>query len=286
VRRQARTSRARRGTEQQPVLYSKHGAVAVVSLNRPHVLNAYNLAMRDALFEILQAVRDDPEVRVMILRGNGAAFCSGGDICEFGSAASPVAARRARWQRDVWGLLRALPQVTIAAVHGWTVGGGLEMALLCDLCIAAEDARFAYPETGLGMIPGVGGTQTTPREVGLGRALDLVLTGRSAGAEEAVEVGIAVRKVPGKDLDRKAMQLARQISTLPPDLVMQTKRVVDQADALDLTTALSLEPRVRTSSVRCPVPPNPKAPARCINLPLPPSLVRRGKRSATVTDLP
>src|SRR5436189_11232 len=93
---------------QSAVLYEKQGPVGIVSLNRPKVLNAYNVAMRDALFETLQAVRDDPDVGAMIVRGNGPAFCTGGDVREFGSAPSPVAAREVRWRRDVWGMLRAL----------------------------------------------------------------------------------------------------------------------------------------------------------------------------------
>ena len=134
-------------------------------------------------------MRDDPEVRAVILRGNGPAFCTGGDVSEFGSAPSPTAARDVRWRRDVWGLLRALPKPVIAAVHGYVVGGGFEMALLCDLCIAAADARFAYPETGLAMIPGVAGTQTTPRAIGVGRAMDLILTGRWLTRAEALRPG-------------------------------------------------------------------------------------------------
>jgi enoyl-CoA hydratase len=139
------------------VLYDKDGAIAIVSLNRPAALNAYDTAMRDGLYEALSAVRDDPEVRAVILRGNGPAFSTGGDLREFGSAPSAVGAREARWRRDVWGLLKRVRQPVIAAVHGYVVGGGLEMTLLCDLCVAADDARFAYPETGLGMIPGVAG---------------------------------------------------------------------------------------------------------------------------------
>ena len=178
------------------VLYEKDGSVAVVSLNRPTQLNAYNVEMRDDLYEILQAVRDDPEVRVMILRGEGPAFSTGGDVSEFGSAPSPVRAREVRWQRDNWGLLLRLPQPTIAAVHGYTVGGGMEMALLCDLCIAADDTVFFLPETGLGMIPGVGGTQTAPRAIGLGRALDMVLTGKRLSADQALQIGLVNQVVP------------------------------------------------------------------------------------------
>lgn len=226
------------------VLYEQEGPVAIVSLNRPEVLNAYNVAMRDALFEALQAVRDDPDVRAMVLRGNGAAFSTGGDVSEFGSAPSPITAREVRWRRDVWGLLHALPKPTIAAVHGFTVGGGFEMALLCDLCIAAADVRFGYPETGLAMIPGVAGTQTTPRAVGLGRALDLVLTGRWLSASEAVAMGIAARVVAPDQLRAAAIDLARRLCELPPALVARVKRAVNEGLDLSLPGALALEKRL------------------------------------------
>jgi enoyl-CoA hydratase/carnithine racemase len=226
------------------VLYDKDGPVAIVSLNRPHVLNAYNVAMRDALYETLGAVRDDPEVGAMLLRGNGPAFCTGGDVREFGSAPSPVMAREARWRRDVWHLLRSLPQPTIAAVHGYAVGGGFEMALLCDLCIVADDARFAYPETGLGMIPGVAGTQTTARAFGLGRALDLILTGRWLSAAEAYRLGLATRVVPRNTLHATAIDLARRVSALPASLVARVKRAVRDGLDLSLPDSLALEGRL------------------------------------------
>ena len=142
------------------MLYDKRGPVAWVTLNRPAQFNAYNMAMRDDLFQILAAIHDDRDVRAMVLRGAGQAFSTGGDLAEFGMAPSPIVARWVRFRRDVWGMLRALPIPTIAAIHGYTVGGGLEMALLCDLAIAADDTRLSLPETGAGMIPGVAGTQT------------------------------------------------------------------------------------------------------------------------------
>jgi enoyl-CoA hydratase/carnithine racemase len=227
-----------------PVLYEKRGPVGVVSLNRPHVLNAYNVAMRDALFEALQAVRDDPEVRAMVLRGSGPAFCTGGDVSEFGAAPSAVVARQVRWQRDVWGILYGLPKPAIAAVHGYVVGGGFEMALLCDLCLASPDARFAYPETGLGMIPGVAGTQTTPRVLGVGRALDLVLTGRWLTAGMAYRIGIVARVVPRATLTRRAIDLARQLCELPAGLVAQAKRAVNDGLDMTLVDGLALEKRL------------------------------------------
>lgn len=236
-------------TQQRPpqtpaVLYDTDGPVAIVSLNRPEVLNAYNVAMRDGLFEALQAVRDDPDVRAVVLRGNGPAFCTGGDLREFGTAPSPVGARDARWRRDVWGVLHALPKPTIAAVHGYTVGGGFEMALLCDLCIAADDARFSYPETGLAMIPGVAGTQTTPRAAGVGRALDLILTGRWLRAPEALQMGLVTRVVPLDSLQAVAIDLARRLCELPPDLVARTKRAVDVGLDVRLAEGLALERRL------------------------------------------
>lgn len=234
--------------ESAVVLYEKDGPVAIVSLNRPRVLNAYNVAMRDALFETLAAVRDDPEVRAMVLRGNGRAFCTGGDVREFGTAPSPVIAREVRWRRDVWHLLRTLPQPTIAAVHGQVVGGGFEMAVLCDVCIAADDARFAYPETGLAMIPGVAGTQTTARALGLGRALDLLLTGRSLTAREAYDLGLVASVVPPAALRASAFDLAHRLGQLPALLVARAKRAVDEGMDLPLADGLALERRLNSLS--------------------------------------
>src|SRR5258707_14035443 len=145
------------------IRFEKRNRIAWITLNRPRQLNAYNVAMRDDLFAALSAIHDDPEVRAMVLSGAGPAFSTGGDVSEFGSAPSPTIARWVRFRRDVWGRMRALPIPTVAALHGFTVGGGLEMALLCDVAIAAEDTRISFPETGAGMIPGVAGTQTAPR---------------------------------------------------------------------------------------------------------------------------
>lgn len=226
------------------VLYQKDAAVAVVSLNRPRQLNAYNVAMRDELHAVLHAIEDDPEVRVMILRGEGSSFSTGGDVSEFGSAPSPVRAREVRWLRDNWGLLSQLPQPTIAAVHGYTAGGGLEMALLCDMCLAADDAVFFLPETGLGMIPGVGGTQTAPRAIGLGRALDLVLTGKRLDAGEALKIGLVNRVVPRRALLTAAKSLAYTLCRHRPRTVRLAKRAVRRGTDLGLADGLRLERRL------------------------------------------
>ncbi|MFN8543988.1 MAG: enoyl-CoA hydratase/isomerase family protein [Candidatus Binatia bacterium] len=226
------------------VRYAKRGPVAVVTLDRPRALNAYDVAMRDDLFAVLGAADEDPGVRAVVLCGNGPAFSTGGDVREFGTAPSPFVARAVRWRRDVWGRLLAVRAATIAAVHGWTVGGGMEMALLCDLCIAAPDARFGLPETGLGMIPGVGGTQTLPRRVGMGRALDLVLTGRELDARAAYDLGIVTRIVARRALVPAAVRLGRRLAEVDPARVLAVRRLVRAGHDLALAEATALERRL------------------------------------------
>src|SRR3984893_8085665 len=196
------------------IRFEKRGTIAWITLNRPRQLNAYNVAMRDDLYGALGAVHDDPEVRAMVLSGAGPAFSTGGDVSEFGTAPSPTFARWVRFRRDVWGRLRALPIPTLAAIHGFTVGGGLEMALLCDFAIAADDTRICLPETGAGMIPGVAGTQTASRRLGYGRAMDLCITGRWIDAREAMLVGLVAEVVPTADLARRALELGLALARL------------------------------------------------------------------------
>jgi enoyl-CoA hydratase len=224
--------------------YERRGAIAIVTLDRPHVLNAYDVAMRDDLYAVLGAADDDPGVRALVLRGRGRAFSSGGDLNEFGTAPSPLAARTVRWRRDVWGRLLDLRAVSIAAVHGHAVGGGMEMALLCDLCVAADDASFALPETGLGMIPGVAGTQTVARRAGMARALELVLTGRRLDARAALAAGLVTRVVPRARLETAALALARRVAALAPALARAVRRSVRAAHDLDLDAACALERRL------------------------------------------
>ncbi len=226
------------------ILFERSGFVARVVLNRPKRLNAFNTAMRDDLYEAFSAVRDDPTLRVLVIRGNGRAFCSGGDVSEFGTAASPVAAREVRWQRDVWGLLRSLPKVTIAAVHGHAAGSGMEMALLCDFRIATSSAVFSLPETGLGMIPGVVGTQTAPRVLGVGRALDLVLRGRPIDAREARRIGVVGQVVSPSRLALVANRLAQRLAKIDTNLVSRVKELVSRGLDLPLDAALARERHV------------------------------------------
>src|SRR5947209_17500340 len=144
------------------VLYEKQGPVAAITLNRPKVLNAYNTAMRDDLWQALLAIRDDPEVEAVILRGAGRAFCAGADIRDFGTAPSILAAREARWGRDVWGQFYGLYKPIVAALHGFALGAGLEMALWCDIRVASEECQLGMAEVNWGIIPAAGGAQALP----------------------------------------------------------------------------------------------------------------------------
>jgi enoyl-CoA hydratase len=232
------------------VLYEKRDNVAWVTLNRPERLNAYNVEMRDSLFEVLSAIYDDPDVRAMVLAGAGSSFSTGGDVSEFGQAPSPTAARWIRFRRDVWGRLRNLPIPTVAAVHGFTVGGGMEMVLLCDFALAASDARFCLPEAGLGMIPGVAGTQTAARRLKFGWALDLCITGRWIDARQALVLGLVAKVVARRTLHRTAQEWALRLSRLPREQTVLAKLAVWEGLNSSLADGLNLERRLAKRCTR------------------------------------
>jgi enoyl-CoA hydratase/3-hydroxypropionyl-coenzyme A dehydratase len=227
------------------VLYDKQDSVALITLNRPDALNAVNLAMRDELWGLLLAVRDDPDVRVAVLRGAGArAFCAGADIKEFGTAPSVLAARRARQERDLWGLMTTIEVPLIAAIHGWALGAGCEMSLYCDLRIAADDSRLGLPEVTLGYIPSAGGTQTLPRVLSGSDAMRMLVTGEAVDAAEALRIGLVHRVVPRERLDAEVMALAERIAALPPVTARAIKRTIVEGVDLPLPQALALEARL------------------------------------------
>lgn len=228
----------------ETLLFQKDGAVAHISLNRPQVVNAYNIQMRDDFSEALSAVQLDQEVRALLITGEGRGFCAGADLTEFGSAPSQVIARQVRWERDIWGQLVNLDKPVVAAVHGYCIGSGLEIALLCDLRIAAAGTVFALPEVQLGMIPAAGGTQTLPRSAGRSQALDLLLTGRRIQAEEALTMGLVTRLSAPQSLRNEARRLAEDLADLPTEAVTAMKGLLRHGMDLDLLQALDLESRI------------------------------------------
>jgi len=226
----------------ETLIYEKEGSIAHITLNRPQSLNAYNMQMRDDLWEVLSAVRDDDEIRVALLKGAGEkAFCAGADLSEFLTAPTPVAARQIRFDRDVWGLFLSIPQPLIAALHGYVLGSGIEMALCCDMRIASDDARFGLPETGLGIIPAAGGTQTLPRTVGRAYALEMLLTGDWIDANKAWQIKLVNRVVPRKQLMETAKKTAEKIAAYDPDVIRSAKQAVVRGSEMPLAEGLNLE---------------------------------------------
>ena len=226
----------------QTVIYEKKGGIGYVTLNRPQVLNVYNMQMRDDLYQVAGAIKDDAEVRVAILSGAGErAFCAGADLSEFLTAPSPVIARQVRWERDLWGLFLSLPQPLIAALHGYVLGSGIEIALCCDLRIASEDVRFGLPEVSLGIIPAAGATQTLPRTIGRAKTLEALLAGKWLDAEEACRIGLVNRLVPRNELLSTAEGIARRIMAQPPQLTRYAKEAITRGLDMSLDEGLELE---------------------------------------------
>ena len=227
------------------VLAERERDTVWLTLNRPQQLNAVDIRMRDELWSLLTLLGEDPTVRVAVLRGAGdRAFSAGADITEFGSAPSYMEARDARLGRDLWGLMSRLPVPMIAAIHGFALGAGLEMALLCDLRVASEDARFALPEVTLGYIPSAGGTQSLPRHTALGEALRMVTSGEQLDAARAHEIGLVHAVVPRERLEPTARAWAERLAERDPVALRQTKRAVIEGLDLSLAQGLALERRL------------------------------------------
>lgn len=228
------------------VLFEKTGdRLAWVTLNRPQVLNAINTAMRDELWEIMHAVRDDPEVEVVIFKGAGdRAFSAGADIKEFGTAPTFVDARRARRERDLWGFMLSLDCALIAAIQGFALGAGVELPMCCDIRIASDDARMGLPEVTLGYIPSAGGTQTLPRHMPPGIAMEIILTGDPIDAATAYHHGLIQKVVPRDRLYAEAEGLAASILRAGPEAVRLAKRAVVEGLEMPLEDALDLEHRL------------------------------------------
>lgn len=227
------------------IVYEKNGAVAHIVLNRPSVVNAYNMQMRDELYQVLEAVRDDPDVRAAVLSGGGhKGFCAGADLTEFGTAPSQAIARKVRWERDVWGLFLGIPKPFVAALHGFVIGSGVEMAMLCDVRIAAEDAVFGMPEVALGMIPAAGGTQTLPRSVWPGRTVEMLLTSRRLNAQEALAWGLVHLVTPRKRLMSVAQETAVRLASREVLALAYAKEAVVRGMDMPLHEGLEMERRL------------------------------------------
>ena len=226
----------------ETILYEKKNGTAYITLNRPKALNAYNIRMRDEMYQVLGAVRDDPDVRVIIFSGAGdKAFCAGADLTEFLTAPSPVIARQVRFERDVWSRFLSIDKPIIAALHGYVLGDGVEIAACCDIRIASDDVQFGTPEMGLGIITAAGGSQTVPRIINRSHALDVLITGRWVKAEEALKMKLVNRIVTRGELMSTAEKIADRIKSFGPIAVSIVKQAVTRGMNMTLSQGLELE---------------------------------------------
>jgi enoyl-CoA hydratase len=223
------------------VTTERDGAIAVLLLNRPQQLNALSGPLMDELVSALHALDEDDAVRCLVLGGNERAFAAGADIGELADA-TPIELYESR-RMDQWEAIRSLRTPLVAAVSGYCLGGGCELAMACDLIVASETAQFGQPEINLGVLPGAGGTQRLTRAVGKSVAMDVILSGRFLTAEEALRAGLVARVVAAEAWLDEAKRVARAIAEKSPVSVRLAKEAVDQAFEAPLSAGLEYERR-------------------------------------------
>jgi enoyl-CoA hydratase len=229
-------------TEYHTMRLERHDRVAVVTLNRPEALNALNLEM---MTEVTQACADldrDPGIGCIVLTGSAKAFAAGADIKEM-QPRSYQDMYEANWFAG-WDALTRVRTPLVAAVAGYALGGGCELAMLCDTIVAADNARFGQPEVKLGILPGMGGTQRLTRLVGKAKAMDLCLTGRTMEADEAERAGLVSRVVPAADLLEEAISVAATVASMSKPVTMMITESIDRAYETTLTEGVRFERRV------------------------------------------
>ena len=223
----------------QNITVSTEDGIAVVTLNRPDVLNALNQATMDELVSALEEFEREGSVRCIVLTGAGRAFAAGADIKEMAGASAPEMLAGYRFQQ--WERIRKVTTPLIAAVNGIALGGGCELAMLCDMIVAAESAQFGQPEINLGIMPGAGGTQRLTRAIGKSRAMEMVLTGRPISARQAEACGLVSRVVPAEVVLDEAKRLAKEIAAKGAVAVRLAKEAVLKAFDTHLEGGLDYE---------------------------------------------
>ncbi|HET7152896.1 MAG TPA: enoyl-CoA hydratase-related protein [Candidatus Kapabacteria bacterium] len=221
------------------ITVTRDGAVAILQLNRPKVLNALNMQLMDELISAFQELDNDDSVLCFVLHGNEKAFAAGADIKEMAEASAAEMLARDQFTR--WDKIRKVKKPIIAAVSGFALGGGCELAMHCDIIIASESAKFGQPEINIGVIPGAGGTQRLTRAVGKGVAMEMVLTGRMMSAEDMLRAGLVNKIVPVEFYLTEAVALAKEIASKPPVAVRLAKDAVLKAFDTTIETGLEYE---------------------------------------------
>jgi enoyl-CoA hydratase/carnithine racemase len=228
-------------SEDGVIIRTGSAGIGEITLDRPGSMNALSTAMAARLAGVCAELAADPAIRAIVLAAAGRAFCVGADLKERARMSDAELMAQRPVFRAAFGAVLALPQPVIAAVHGYALGGGCELALSCDMIIADETAEFGLPETTVGLVPGSGGTQLALRRLGPGRAADLVLTGRRVGAAEAERLGLTDRVVPAGAAAEHARELAARIARNSPVAVTHAKRALRQGAGLPLAAGLEVE---------------------------------------------
>lgn len=228
-------------SEEPSVILSVDGPIATLTLNRAKQLNALNRQLIMELHQHLEQLEQMPEIRVVILQGSGKAFAAGADIREMQDLDVDAATKFAELGQKTFLRLERLHCPTIALVHGYALGGGMELAMACDIRIAATRAKFGQPEVNLGLIPGFGGTQRLPRIVGQGRALAMLLSGDQVDAQEALAMGLVTQVVETDGLEEAGRKLAEKLAGLAPRALEHVKRAVYEGTELPLAHGLAME---------------------------------------------
>lgn len=224
------------------ILLEKKGLIAVATINRPKALNALNSEVLTDLDELVSTVKADADIRALVITGSGEkAFVAGADIGEMSTLTKEGGEAFGKHGNDVFRAIETLPIPTIAAVNGFALGGGCEMALACDIRIASEKAKFGQPEVGLGIIPGFGGTQRMARIIGTGPAMELIYTADTIDAQRALEIGMVNHVVPADQLMDEAMKLAQKICANAQKAIRASKLAIRRGIDCDISTAVSYE---------------------------------------------
>lgn len=212
--------------EDNPILFDKDENIALITFNRPDHLNSFNTEMRDLLYEFMKIVRDDPTIEAAVFSGRGRGFCAGADLTEFGTDPSIIEKRRIRLRHDVWTIMTKLTKPLAVALHGFAVGSGLEIAMLCDFRFATKDVVLSLPEAKIGMVPAAGGTQSLPRLMKQGDALDFSLTGKRIIAEEGYHKHLITEIVAEEHLQSYTIDYMKQIVNTNPKVIEETKALI------------------------------------------------------------
>ena len=225
----------------QTIRYEKNGNIGIATINRPEALNALNSAVVSDLEQAISEVEKDAELGAFIITGEGRSFVAGADIGE--QSTMDVAAGR-KWGQRGSALFRRIEKLeipTIAAVNGFALGGGCELAMSCDIRLASEKAKFGQPEVGLGITPGFSGTQRLPRRVGVAKAKELIFSGKQIGAEEAKRIGLVNEVYAAEELLNKAVEMAKSFTKNAPIAVKYAKACIDRGMQMDIDNGIALE---------------------------------------------